>query len=161
MTTCGLYIASVTTFSTQIFIDNSETCKDISNDNIYNTRKTFSILTVAQGQISLMPASKQKTKAFKQWVKYQFRIGMEPTPLEFPVNNAEELLRRVKTHKMFVARSDDIALAAKPDKLTKDKKWEDWAAYFLNYLRAIPGRDGVPLKYIVRDNKLPDTTPNV
>ena len=81
--------------------------------------------------------------------------------LAFPVNSAVELLRRVKTHEMFVVRSDDIASAAKPDKLTKDTKWEDWAPSFLNYLRSIPGRDGTPLKYIVRDNELPDATPNV
>ena len=27
-------------------------------------------------------------------------------------------------------------------------------------MRAIPGRDGVPLKYIIRSNDLPDLTPN-
>ena len=27
-------------------------------------------------------------------------------------------------------------------------------------MRAIPGRDGVPLKYIIRENDLPDHTPN-
>ena len=62
---------------------------------------------------------------------------------------------------MFVARSDAIASAAKPEKLTKDTKWEDWAPSLLNYLCAIPGRDGVPIKYIVRNNELPDATPNV
>ena len=62
---------------------------------------------------------------------------------------------------MFVARSDAIASTTKPDKLTKDTKWEDWAPSFLKYLYAIPGGDGVPLKYIVRDNELPDATPNV
>ena len=88
MTACGLDIASATTFSTQIFMDNSETCKDISNDNIYNTRKTFSILTVAQGQFFLMPAIKQRIKSFNQWVKDQFRLGMDPTTLAFLVNTA-------------------------------------------------------------------------
>ena len=62
---------------------------------------------------------------------------------------------------MFAARSDAIELAAKPDKFTKDTKWEDWNPSLLNYFRTIPGWDGVPLKYIVRDNELPDTTPNV
>ena len=65
-----------------------------------------------------------------------------------------ELLRFVKTQKMFVARSDAIALAAKANKSTKDTKWEYWSPYFLDYLRAIPGRDVLPLKYIVRANEL-------
>ena len=108
-----------------------------------------------------MPSSKQKIKAFNQWVKDQFRLGVDPTVLAFPVNTAAEILRRVKTHKMFVASSDAIALAAKPYKLIKDMKWEDWSPYFLRYLRDIPGRDGVPLKYIVHDNELPDAMPNI
>ena len=40
----------------------------------------------------------------------------------FPVDTTVELLRRVKMHKMFVSRSDAIASATKPDKLTKDTK---------------------------------------
>ena len=73
----------------------------------------------------------------------------------------EELRRRVNMHKIFVDRLDAIASAAKPKNLTKDTKWEDWATSFLNYLRAIPGRDGAPLKYIVRKNDIPDKRPNV
>ena len=142
-------------------MNNFENCKDISNDDIDNALNTFSILTVAQGQIRLMPARKQKIKAFNQWVKDQFKIGVDPTTLVFTVNTTVELLHRVKTHKMFVAQSDAIALAAKPDKLTKDTKWEGQAPYFLIYLCAIPVRDGFPLKYIVHDNELPDVTPNV
>ena len=103
-------------------MDDFETRKDISNNNIDDALKTFSILTVAQGHISLMPGSNQKIKDFNKWLKYQFRIGVEPTTLAFPVNTAAEMLRRVKTHNMFVSRSDAIALAAKPDLLTKDTK---------------------------------------
>ena len=44
-------------------------------------------------------------------------------------------------------------------RFTKQVKWEDWAPTFINYLREIPGRDGVPLKFI-RANDLPDLTPN-
>ena len=64
MTACGLDLASTTTLATQIFMDDFETCKDISNGDIDDVLKTFSILTVAQVQIRLMPISKQKTKAF-------------------------------------------------------------------------------------------------
>ena len=161
ITACGLDLASATSFATQIFMDDFETCKDISNDNIDDALKTSYILTVAQVQILFIPQSKQKIKAFNKWVKDQFRLGVDPTALSFPVNTTADLLRRVKTHKMFVARYDAIALAEKPDKLTKDTKWEDWDPSFLNYLRAIPGRDGFPLKYNLHDNKLPDATLNV
>ena len=64
MTAYGLDLLYTTTFATQIFMDNFETCKDISNNNIDDALKTFSILTVAQGQINLMTVSKQKVKSF-------------------------------------------------------------------------------------------------
>ena len=101
---------------------------------------------------------KEGIKAFTQWTKDHFGLRINPTSLAFPADTTTELLLRVKTHNMFVACSYSIASASKPEKLTKDKKWENWAPYFLNYLRAIPGRDGVPLKYIVRAKKLPNPT---
>ena len=54
----GLDLASTITLATEIFIDDFETCKDISNDDIDNLLKIFSILTVVQGQIISMPESK-------------------------------------------------------------------------------------------------------
>ena len=92
------------------------------------------------------------------WTKDQLLLGINPTTLELPLDTIAELLRCVKAHKMFVARSDAIASSAKPDNLTKGTKWKNWAPYFLNFLRAIPGRYGVPLKYIVRAKELPDPT---
>jgi hypothetical protein len=50
--------------------------------------------------------------------------------------------------------------AAKPAKFTSETKWADWAPSFMNYLRTIPGRDGVPLRYVCRDNEMLDPTPN-
>ena len=59
-----------------------------------------------------MPASNQSIKAFKQWVKDHFMISVDQTKLAFPVNTAAEMLRCVKNHKMFFARSDAITSAA-------------------------------------------------
>ena len=38
--------------------------------------------------------------------------------------------------------------------------WGDWAPTFINDVKSIAVRDGVPLKYIIRENYLPDLTPN-
>ena len=35
-------------------------------------------------------------------------------------------------------------------------KWSDWFPTLLNFLRTIPGRDGVPLDYICRIEDLPN-----
>ena len=45
-------------------------------------------------------------------------------------------------------------------RLTKKVKWEGWAPTLINYVGAIPGRGGVTLKCIIRENDLTDLTPN-
>ena len=45
-------------------------------------------------------------------------------------------------------------------RLTKQGKRQDWSPTLTNYVREIPGRDGVPLKYIIRVNDLLDLTSN-
>ncbi len=53
-----------------------------------------------------------------------------------------------------------LSEAAKPEKFKENTKLEDWKPTFLNYIRSISGRDGVPLKYICRTNDEPDPTPH-
>ena len=131
-----------------------------TNEDLAECFKTFLGLTVGQGQIRLKPQQKNKIKEFTQWLKYQYRLGIDPTRLPFHETHTAELLIREKTHHLFVSKSDTISKAAKPVRLTKQVKWEDWASTFINYVRVIPRRDGVPLKYIIKANDLPDLTPN-
>ena len=92
-------------------------------------------------------------------MKDQYILGIDPTRLPFPDTHTAELLRRAKTHQLFVSKSDTISKALNPVRLTKQVKWEDWSPTFINYVREIPGREGVPLEYIIRENDLPDITP--
>ena len=87
-------------------------------------------------------------------------MGIDNTGLTFPDTHTAELLIREKEHQLFSSKSDTISKAAKPVRLTKQVKWEDWAPTFINYMRAIPEKDGVPLKYTIRGNNLPYLTPN-
>ena len=64
------------TFSTEVFMDEFESCKDMSNEDLAESFKNLSGLTATQGQIRLIPAQKNKIKAFTQWVKDQFRLGL-------------------------------------------------------------------------------------
>ena len=147
--------------SSELFIDDFHTCMDLTNKDMDDVFKTFAGLTNNQGQIRLLPGAKQRIKAFAQWTRDQFRLGIDPTALAFPVTETAVLLRRYKTHQIFVDSSSTLSAAAKPEKLTNETKWEDWEPSFENYLRAIPGRDGVPLKYITRKNDMPDPSPNM
>ena len=132
----------------------------MSNEDLAECFKKFLGLTVGQDQIILNPHQKNKIKAFTQWVKYQYILGINPTGLNFPDTHTEELLKRAKTHQLFISKSDTISNATKPVRLTKQVKWEYWAPTSINYVRSIPLRDGIPLKYIIRENDLPDLTPN-
>ena len=93
-----------------------------------------------------MPAQKYKIKEFTKWVNDQFILGIDSTTLPFSQADASELLRRSKTHQLFVSKSDTISKAERSVKLTKQVKREYWESILMNYVREIPGRDGVPLK---------------
>ena len=80
--------------------------------------------------------------------------------MAFLVVQAPALLRHYKTHAKFVSSASTLADAEKPGKFTNQTKWADWIPTFLNYLRALPGCDGVPLKYIFRENDTPNPAPN-
>ena len=159
MLACGIAAPKDATFATEVFMDSFDTCRDMSEADLTDAFKTFSNLSVAEGRIRLLPAQKARVKAFLQWVKDQQRMGIDPSAMPFPVADTTTLIRRATTHKMYIDKSDTIASAAKPVKFTADVKWEDWSPSFINYVRAIPGRDGVPLKYVIRNNNNPDPTP--
>lgn len=142
-----------------IFNDDFATCKDKTFTELDTDFKTFAQLDEDDGGIVLLPGVKNRIKAFVQWVRDEFRYGRDPSTSPFPVGDAIKFMRRYKTHKLYLDNSKTMSEAAKPTKFTSDTRWEDWAPTLLNYLRSIPGRDGVPLKYICRKDDAPDPTP--
>ena len=145
----------------EIFQDDFHTCMDKMFEDLHSDFKTYSDLTIGQGQIRLVPGIKNKIRAFIQWCRDKYRLGRDPANSPFPDAQTAALIRRYKTHEKYIKDSATIADAAKPEKFTSSTKWEDWAPTFINYLRAIPGRDGIPLKYVVRENNQPDPTPQL
>ena len=147
-------------FANDLFGNDFIACMDKSMDELNQDFKSYSDLTQAQGQIRISPGTKRNIRSFVHWVRDETRLGRNPNFIAFPVAMAPQLLRRFKTHTQFVTNSKTISEAAKPEKFANDTKWEDWSVTFLGYLRALPGRDGVPLKYICRSNDQPDPTPH-
>jgi len=134
-----------------IFSDQFSSCLDITFKELDEHFKTYSDLTIAQGQIRLRPGTRKNIKAFVQWTRDELRLGRDPAVTPFPVEQVSDLIRRYKTHEKFLNDSKTLSEAAKPAKFKESTKWEDWKPTFLNYLRSIPGRDGIPLKYICRE----------
>ena len=133
-----------------IFDDDFTTCIDKTTEDFDNDLKDYSALTVANGQIRLNPATKRNMRAFIQWCKDCFRLSIDPTTIAFPIADAADLIRRAKTHKAYVDKSKTISDTATPSQFTDKVKWLDWSPTLLNFLRAIPGRNGVPLSYVCR-----------
>ena len=72
----------------------------------------------------------------------------------FPVASVPTLLQRATTHKAFVDKSKTISDTATPAQFTSSVKWVDWVPTFINFLRSIPGRNGVPLSYVCRPDNV-------
>ena len=143
-----------------IFDDLFTSCLDITFKELDEHFKTYSELSVAQGQIRVRPGTRKNIKAFVQWTRDEIRLARDPATMAFPVGQVSDLIRRYKTHEKFQTDSKTLAEAAKPEKFKETTKWEDWKPTFLNYIRSIPGRDGIPLKYICRDKDEADPTPH-
>jgi hypothetical protein len=140
--------------SIDIFGDDFQTCMDKTNEELDDDFKDYSSSTVANGQIRLPPATKKNIKAFLQWVKHKYRMNLDPTQERFPVNETNTILQHYKTHKAYVDKSKTISDTATPSQFTDKTKWSDWLPTLRNFLRAIPGRNGVPLSYIIRDDNI-------
>ena len=137
--------------ASDIFSDSFEICMDKTIDEVKSELKQYSNLTPEQGQIITTPGNVNKIQAFIQWTHDMIRIGLEPSSGPFPVENTAVLLKNYKSHKAYLEKTKTITDAAKPSKFKENMKWEDWCPTFINFLRSIPGRNGVPLSYICRE----------
>ena len=142
-------------FATDIFSDSFNLCLDKTVQEVNDDIKQYATLTQNQGQIRITPGNKQTIQAFMQWSRNMIRTGREPSLVAFPVREVASLIRSYKSHKAYVEKSKTITEAAKPIKFKETMKWDDWNPTFLNFLKAIPGRNGVPLSYICRENDHP------
>ena len=142
-------------FAEDIFSNSFQICMDKTVDEVQNDLKQYSSLTQTQGQIRVNPGVIQRIHAFIQWSRDMIRTDMDPALSPFPVHDTAMLLTNYKSHQAFIDKSKMISDAAKPTKFKENNKWDDWYPTFLNFLRAIPGRNGIPLNYICREDDEP------
>jgi hypothetical protein len=60
------------------------TCMDITFKEVDDHFKTYSDLTMAQGQIRLRPGIFKNIEAFVQWARDELRLGSDPNLSTFP-----------------------------------------------------------------------------
>ena len=139
----------------EVFNDNFSSCIDIQFSELEDNWKTYSGLTVNEGRIRLRPRTKVNIKAMVQWARDKLRKGEDPTQEEFPVADRDDLLERYNTHKQWIDDAPNMAKNAMPKNFTEKMEWEDWKSTLANFLKSQPGRNGVPLSYVIRDNEHP------
>ena len=141
----------------EVFDNDLTSCVDKSNSDLENDWKTYSQLTIAQGQIRLRPATKKNIRALVQWIRDKVRTSQDPVDAVFDITTAgiTTLLRKAQTHERWESRASDMSKTAKPKQFTGQTKWLDWRDSFVNFLRSQPGRNGVPLSYVIRPNIAP------
>ena len=144
-----------------IFDDEFETCMDKSFKDLDQDWSTYAALTQSHGQIRLRPATKKNIRALVQWTRDEIRQNRNPSQSLFQVDNAPAILKRYHTHEQWLNKATDKAKTAKPKQFTEKTKWMDWRDSFVNFLRTQPGRTGIPLSYVVRDNEGPIQRTNV
>jgi hypothetical protein len=67
-----------------IFDNLFSTCMDLIFKELDDHFKTYTDLTVAQGQIRLRPGTRKSIKAFVQWTRDELRLGRDPSLTPFP-----------------------------------------------------------------------------
>ena len=92
-----------------IFADNFNSGMDKSMDELQQDFKSYSDLTQAQGQIRFSPTIKRNVQALIQWVRDQYRLGLNPESASLLVLDGANLIRCFKTHKQFVDNSKTLS----------------------------------------------------
>ena len=78
-------------------------------------------------------------------------ICLDPATVPIAAFDNATLMRRYKSHENFVKISSTISSTANSCQFMHPT--------FINFLRTIPGCDGIPLDYVCRSTDAPDCTP--
>ena len=137
--------------SGELFEDDFATCKNMTKEDLNDSFKGYTNLTVANGRIVLNPLTKKRLHAMVEWANGLYRVGQDPIAQPFPVAQANSILEKGKELKRFKEKAKTITEAAKPATFTSKSEWLDWSATFKNFLKHVPGRNDIPLAYILRN----------
>ena len=141
--------------SDDVFDDDFHTCINLSFSDLEDKWKNYAALTQAQGQIRLKSATKKRVKALVHWSKKQLRLVVEPADGLFPVHETPAIIKRYHAHLAWTDKAKKMVKTALPKQFSSKVKWIDWKDHFVNFLRTQPGRNGIPLSYVIRENELP------
>ena len=136
----------------EFFNENFNTYVNIKFSKLEDNWKTYIRLTVAGRRIRLRPRTKVNIREFVQWEREKIRQDEDTSLNLFPISEREDLIERFNTHKQWLEDTENTAKKYIPKNFTENMEWMDWKATLIKLLKYQPGRNGVPLNYVIRDN---------
>ena len=79
-----------------VFDDDFQSCMDKKIKELDEDLKSYSALTIGNGQIRLTPGNKRNIRGLMQWCRDKIRVGSNPGITPFPIIEVPNLIRRYK-----------------------------------------------------------------
>lgn len=115
----------------------------------------FGKRTAAQGHIFFGLGRTKKLTGVMHWVQDCYRTGDTPDHTNFTTAAMFEALSLAQVRESDIDLVTTNSKAADPGKFKDERKWPEWEKAFINYLSVIPGVNGIPLAYVVREVEVP------
>ena len=136
-------------------------CTRNERKDVRDLAKSYTRRTAADGRVIFGLRRVRYLIGLVHWVQDFQRVGEEPTIVG--VDGAAqfrealtEANRRAEVRKVEKDQSDTVSKAADPGKFKDERKWSTWEPAFENYLSTIPGVNGIPLCYVIRELDTPN-----
>lgn len=143
--------------SHQLFRNSFQAFRDKDIDEVKSDLKILYNLNVAEGRIRLLPAATSGLTALVRWVQDEYRYARDPALTAYPIAEEGAILHRAAEMDHFLGEAKSKTTSWTKFKPNDD--WTMWKATFEINATETPGRLGIPLLRVIRDNDDPDPTP--
>ena len=137
-----------------------EYIRNLTEKDISDMASNFSSRTQANGRFNFGTSRTKLLKSFTHWVQDFYRVSDHPSIMGLSEKSfkieLDRALTRANIRKMLKDKTKTSAEATSPGPLENEKQWKSWEEKFTNYTKAHMGSNGVPLKYVIRENENPD-----
>jgi hypothetical protein len=123
----------------------------LNDKDIRDMAEEFAKRSIPNGRIIFGIGRTKKLVGIMHWIQDCHRTNDEPDIENFNDEALAEAQSRALVRKSDIDLVDTNTKAADPGKFKDERKWPEWEKAFTNYLSVIPGVNGVPLSYVVRD----------
>jgi hypothetical protein len=135
---------------------NYEDFRYLVEKDIRDMAEEFGKRTQPNGRIIFGLGRIKKLTGVMHWIQDCHRTNDVPDHNNFDEEALTEAQSRALVRKSDIDLVDTNTKAADPGKFKDERKWPEWEKAFVNYLSVIPGVNGVPLSYVVRDMAEPE-----